>query len=203
MSAPPVTNGTLTAVAGVTLATSATATGFGIGDATFDLDVYTDPGTRANTAYLLELTGPTADSPGSFNLYPLDLGSGRTTLLGNIIGRVGLRFTNIAAAPAPGLSVWTGAVSTDWGTPGNWGTTLVPTSGTDVFIPGPGAAVPRQPTVSNAQQARAVVFGAVDTGLPTVLTTADGGTLNYQVVANLLFQPGRHALRELLLNIFL
>ncbi|WP_198172515.1 DUF4394 domain-containing protein [Hymenobacter ginkgonis] len=178
VSAPPITNGTLTAVAGVTLAASATATSFGIGDATFDLDVFTDPNTRINTAYLLELTGPTAGSPGSSNLYTLDLGSGRATLLGNIIGRVGLRFTNIAAAPTPGLSLWTGAVSTDWGTPGNWSTNLVPTSGVDVFIPGPGATVPRQPTVSNAQQARSVVLGAGDTGLPAVLTTADGGTLS-------------------------
>jgi hypothetical protein len=43
-------------------------------------------------------------------------------------------YSLVIAAPAAAL--WTGAVSTDWFTAGNWSTGLVPTASTDVTIPG-------------------------------------------------------------------
>ncbi len=171
------TNGTLTAVGNLTL--TGTSGTFGIGDSNFDEDIYTDPSTKQNTAYLLELTGPTAGSKGSSNLYSLNLGTGNATLLGNITGGTPIRFINIAAAPAPAPYVWTGKVDTNWGTAGNWSTNMVPTSSIDVFIPGSDPVnVPNQPTVSNAQQARSVVLSTGSTGSPAVLTLASGGTLS-------------------------
>lgn len=172
-----VTTGTLTAQANISL--TGTSGTFGIGDANFDLDIYTDPTTKQNSAYLFELTGPTAGSKGSSNLYSLNTSTGNAVRLGNIVGASVLRYTNIAAAPAPAPDVWTGAVSTDWATPGNWSTGMVPTSGVDAFIPGPSASVPNQPTVSGtAQQVRSVALGVGDTGQPAVLTLASGGTLS-------------------------
>jgi hypothetical protein len=47
-----------------------------------------------------------------------------------------------------GTSTWTGSVSTDWGTAGNWGPVGVPTLGTDVVIP-TGPTGGRFPTISS------------------------------------------------------
>jgi hypothetical protein len=171
------TNGTLTAISKLTL--TSTKGSYGIGDSNFDVDIYTDPSIKQNTAYLLELTGPTAGSVGSSNLYTLNLANGNATLLGNIIGGTPIRIINIAAAPASAPSIWTGKVDTNWGTAGNWSTNMVPTASIDVFIPGSDPVnVLRQPTVSDAQQARSLVLSTGSTGNSAVLTLATGGTLS-------------------------
>jgi len=177
-SQTPASSGTLTTVAGITLTTSGT---YGIGSADLDLDIFTDAGSQParNFAYLLELTDKLSSRPGTANLYNFDLSTGNAVRINNIIsGQIPLRFTNIAAAPANPPAVWTGAVSTDWGTANNWNPAGVPGAGTDVFIAGPGPAVLRQSTVSNAQQARTVILSTGAQGTPAVLTTTAAGTLN-------------------------
>ena len=176
-SLTPSASGTLTTLAGITLTTSGT---YGISSADFDLDIFTDqtkPG-APNTAYLLELTDRFSGKPGTANLYNFNLSTGNAVRIDNIISgtTAPLRFTNIAAAPANPPYVWTGAVSTNWDTPGNWNTNAVPGDATNVFIPGPGPAVRNQPTVNNSQQARTVILDAAGPQGPAVLTLA--GTLN-------------------------
>ncbi|MEJ7667113.1 MAG: DUF4394 domain-containing protein [Hymenobacter sp.] len=159
----PAASGVLTATDSIKVKASPTATAYGIGSANFDLDIFTDAGYQPvrNNAYLLELTEPLANSAGASNLYNFDLQTGFAVRIGNIApGGGALRFTNIAAAPANPPFVWTGAVSTNWDTPGNWNTNAIPGDATNVFIPGPSSAVPNQPTVNNSQQARTVILDA-------------------------------------------
>ncbi|SFQ31775.1 DUF4394 domain-containing protein [Hymenobacter arizonensis] len=135
-----------------------------------EFDIFTDltnPATPTNTGFLAaSLTGTTTD-----NLYTIDLASGATSLLGRVGN--GSALTGLAAflTPAPvvvaGLT-WTGAVSTDWGTAGNWSPAQVPTAADNVTIPD----VANDPVVSNAQQANGVTLASGAT-----LTTANGGTL--------------------------
>ena len=157
----PAASGTLTTVAPITLITSGR---YGIASADLDLDIFTDAGYQParNNAYLLELTDKFSGKPGTANLYNFDLKSGDAVRIDNIISgtTAPLRFTNIAAAPANPPYVWTGAVSTNWDTPGNWNTNAVPGDATNVFIPGPGLLVRNQPTVNNSQQARTVILDA-------------------------------------------
>lgn len=63
--------------------------------------------------------------------------------------------------PPPPDGSWTGAVSTDWNTPGNWTNNVLPTDGIDVIIP---AGVPRMPILSGS-------------GAANALTVATGATL--------------------------
>ena len=177
----PITTGTLTAQARLLLNGPTDNAMADIRSANFDLDIYTDAISGQNTAYLFELTRPTTGSNGSSNLYTLNLQSGIATRLGNLIGGTTLRYTNIAASLSPAPYVWTGALSTDWNTAGNWSTNMVPNAGIDVFIPGLGPTVPNQPTVSSggpAKEARSIVLGAGTTGQASTLTLASGATLN-------------------------
>ena len=190
-SQTPASSGTLTTVAGITLTSSGT---YGIGSADLDLDIFTDAGAQParNFAYLLELTDKFSSRPGTANLYDFDLSTGNAVRINNIIsGQIPLRFTNIAAAPANPPAVWTGAVSTDWGTANNWNPAGVPGTGTDVFIAGLGPAVLRQPTVSNGQQARTVILSTGAQGTPAVLTATTAGTLS--VAGDFLNADGRLA----------
>ncbi|GAB2941268.1 hypothetical protein GCM10027048_02170 [Hymenobacter coalescens] len=135
-----------------------------------DFDVFSDltnPAAPANSAFLVAApTGSTTD-----NLYTLDLTSGAASLVGRVGS--GSNLTGLAAflTPGPVISAgltWTGAVSRDWGTAGNWTPAQVPTATDNVTIPD----VVNDPEVSNAQQANNVVLASGAT-----LTTAPGGTL--------------------------
>ena len=134
-----------------------------------DFDIFNVSSTSTNTAYISVNAGASPND----QLYTIDLVTGATVLkgtIGNGGDALGLAVF-ISTASGTGIT-WTGAVSTDWGTAGNWSSNTVPTANSDVTIPGPSSSVPNQPTVSNAQQAR---FVALTTG--AVLTTANGGTL--------------------------
>ncbi|GAB3835807.1 DUF4394 domain-containing protein [Hymenobacter jeollabukensis] len=135
-----------------------------------DFDIYSDlsnPAVPANSAFL-------AASPSGLstdNLYTVDLSSGAAFSVGRIGS--GTNLTGLAAFLTPGPVIaagltWTGAVSTDWGTAGNWSPAQVPTATDNVTIPD----VANDPVVSNAQQAANITLASGAT-----LTTADGGTL--------------------------
>ncbi len=59
--------------------------------------------------------------------------------------------------PPSGSLVWTGAVSTDWNTAGNWSTSTVPTGVDDVTVP---SAPVNQPSVSTSCSARNLTVNA-------------------------------------------
>ena len=131
-----------------------------------DFDIFNVASTSTNTAFLSVNAGASPND----RLYTVDLATGAATLKetigsgGDVLGLA----VFISTASGTGIT-WTGLVSTDWGTAGNWSSNTVPTANNDVTIPG---GTPNQPTVSNAQQAR---FVTLTTG--AVLTTANGGTL--------------------------
>lgn len=135
-----------------------------------DFDIYSDlttPATPANSAFMAAAgSGLSTD-----NLYTVDLSSGAASSLGRIGS--GSNLTGLAAFLTPGPVIaagltWTGALSTDWGTAGNWSPAQVPTLTDNVTIPD----VANDPVVSNAQQAAGVTLASGAT-----LTTANGGTL--------------------------
>jgi hypothetical protein len=153
----PPNNGTLVAVGGSGLTPPATPDGS-------DFDIFNTPGTTTNTAFLAVNAGASTDD----NLYTVNLTTGAATLKG-LIGTGG-NVTGLAAYIAVGTGLtWNGSSSSDWGTAANWTPNQVPTASNDVTIPG---GTPNNPTVSNAQQARAVTLTT-----SAVLTTANGGTL--------------------------
>jgi len=136
-----------------------------------DFDIYADLANAAsptNTGYLVAApTGTTAD-----NLYTIDLGSGTASLVGRIGS--GSNLTGLAAflTPGPVIAVgltWTGAVSTDWGTAGNWSPAQVPTATDNVTI----LDVANDPVVSGTQAANALALASGAT-----LTLADASVLN-------------------------
>jgi hypothetical protein len=162
-----------------------------------DMDVYFDPTTRQNIAYLVEITDERPSGYNASNLYSLDLTTGQASRIGNIIPSqagpfnpnaplVPIDVYDIAAAITAPL-IWSGFVSDEWNNAGNWVPQRVPTSADDVFIPGtytPGPTLlastfpgttptPNQPTVRSGQQANSV---ALNTG--ATLTLVTGGTLN-------------------------
>ena len=84
---------------------------------------------------------------------------------------------------------WTGAMSTDWGTAGNWNNNAVPTSATNVSIP----VTANQPVVTGAQTCAnlslspsATLTLATNTTPATVLTTT--GTVNLASTSTLVQQ---------------
>jgi len=79
------------------------------------------------------------------------------------------------------LASWTGKVSSDWGTAGNWNNNVVPSATTNVQI---GISpFTNQPTVNNNQQIHNLTFGG---RIPVTLTVNSGNTLavSGQVVQN-------------------
>ncbi|WP_165903855.1 DUF4394 domain-containing protein [Hymenobacter gummosus] len=135
-----------------------------------DFDIYSDltnPSSPANAAFLAASgSGLSTD-----NLYMVDLATGAASSVGRIGS--GTNLTGLAAFLTPGPVIaagltWTGALSTDWGTAGNWSPAQVPTATDNVTIPD----VTNDPVVSNAQQAASVALTSGAT-----LTTANGGTL--------------------------
>ncbi|RAK70533.1 DUF4394 domain-containing protein [Hymenobacter edaphi] len=135
-----------------------------------DFDIYSDLSTPSSPTNAAFLAAAATGSP-SDNLYSVDLNGGNATSLGRIGS--GSNLTGLAAFLTPGPVItagltWTGAVSTDWGTAGNWSPAQVPTATDNVTIPD----VANDPVVSNAQQAANITLASGAT-----LTTANGGTL--------------------------
>jgi len=134
-----------------------------------DFDVFSDlttPATPINSAFL------TATPSGmSFdNLYTVDLTAGTVTLLDRIGN--GSNLSGVAAVPTPDANAitWTGNVSADWGTVGNWSPNRVPTATDNVTIPN---GRPNQPNVTSAQQANNLTLTS-----GASLSTAPGGVLS-------------------------
>ncbi|MCI1188463.1 DUF4394 domain-containing protein [Hymenobacter sp. DH14] len=136
-----------------------------------DFDIYSDLSNAAlpgNAAFLAAgASGSSTD-----NLYTVDLTAGNASLVGRIGS--GTNLTGLAAFLTPGPTIaagltWTGAVSTDWGTAGNWSPAQVPTATDNVTIPD----VANDPVVTGNQLANAVTL---NTG--AVLTLADGSVLS-------------------------
>ena len=137
-----------------------------------EFDIYSDlanPTSPVNSAFAVAATGSsTADG-----LYSVSLSTGAFTPLGQIGN--GSNLSGVAAflTPGPVIAVsdltWTGAVSTDWGTPGNWSPAQVPTAANNVIIPD----VANDPVVTGTQLANAVTLNSGAT-----LTLADAAVLN-------------------------
>ena len=70
---------------------------------------------------------------------------------------------------APGVSIWTGAISTDWANAGNWNCGGIPTTTSEVVIPN---AVPNYPVINLNVEIKKIT---VNTG--ATVTTATGFTL--------------------------
>ena len=143
-----------------------------------DFDIYSDlsnPAVPANAAFLAASgSGLSID-----NLYTVDLTSGNATSVGRIGS--GTNLTGLAAflTPGPVIAVglvWTGAVSTDWGTAGNWSPAQVPTATDNVTIPD----VANDPVVSSNQLANALTLttGAVLTLADLSVLTVSGNITN-------------------------
>jgi hypothetical protein len=130
-----------------------------------DFDIFNTRGTTTNVGYLAVAPAGTSFD----NLYTLSLTTGAPTLVG-LIG-TGSNLSGMAVFIQPSTQLtWNGSVSTDWGTAANWTPNRVPDSSDDVLIPG---GTPREPSVSNAQEARIVTINAGAT-----VTTANGGNLS-------------------------
>ena len=90
---------------------------------------------------------------------------------------------------APCSSEWTGAVSTDWNTAGNWCDNTVPTAGSNVVIDTPNPAVINNDvgiaSITLGADANLTVNGSLEVG---DMTVAAGGSLVVANDANL-FQP--------------
>ena len=147
-----------------------TGSGISVGPGV-DFDIYADitnPASPTNTGFIVAApTGTAAD-----NLYTIDLTTG-TASAGMRVGN-GSNLTALAAFLMPGPVIaagltWTGAVSTDWGTPGNWSPMQVPTAADNVTIPD----VANDPVVTGSQLANGVTL---NTG--AILTLADGSVLS-------------------------
>ena len=63
-------------------------------------------------------------------------------------------FDEVNQVAQPYTANWTGSVSTDWNTAGNWSTNAVPTSTTEVIIP---AGRPRYPLLQNTTTVKSVL----------------------------------------------
>ncbi|SFQ50730.1 DUF4394 domain-containing protein [Hymenobacter arizonensis] len=118
-----------------------------------DLDIYSQPGTVNNTAFLAVAPNGTTTND---RLYNLNLDNGSVLDIGQI-GR-GTNVTGIAVViQTATVLTWNGSVSSDWGTAANWTPSVVPTNINDTVIPG---GTPNQPTVTTNQITRALTLEA-------------------------------------------
>jgi hypothetical protein len=182
-------DGILNPVAPVTFQTNTNASFFPLTSPTIglDVDIYYDRSSNSNLSYLVEAryTDPAnkdinnggTGNQFSSNLWALDLQTGKAVGR-NIFGRVPIFISNIAAMNALTL-VWTGAVSSDWQTAGNWFPNQVPTTADDVFIAGTGTQVGPGLTVANQPIITATTSVARSLTLDNdaVLTNADNSVL--------------------------
>ncbi|MDO7886212.1 DUF4394 domain-containing protein [Hymenobacter cheonanensis] len=183
-------DGILNPVAPVTFQTNTNPNFFPLTSPTIglDVDVYYDRSSSSNLSYLVEARYSDKDNKDinnggtgnqfSSNLWALDLQTGKAVGR-NIFGQVPIFISNIAAMNALTL-VWTGAVSSDWQTPGNWFPNQVPTTADDVFIAGtgtlvgPGLIVANQPIIT----ATTSVARSLTLDNSAVLTSANGSLLS-------------------------
>jgi hypothetical protein len=109
-----------------------------------------------------------------------DIGTGITVNISGLtiqgIGASNYSFTQpttTANIISVGIAIWTGSISTNWNTPGNWNTGMVPAPTSDVVI----ASAPNQPMLSTSTQLAdlTINFGATLTisGSPTFTVTGD------------------------------
>jgi hypothetical protein len=84
-----------------------------------------------------------------FNTESIDV-RGETRIQGGMIDRGAYEWTS-GVDPALHLFTWTGVISTDWNTPGNWTSNAVPGPSDDVYIPD----VPNDPVVNQSLSAPA------------------------------------------------
>jgi hypothetical protein len=75
--------------------------------------------------------------------------------------------------PAAPPFIWTGSVSTDWNTPGNWSTNVVPKAGDDVIIP----VVTTHYPVVNESPATPAVCNNLTIASGAIVTIATGKAL--------------------------
>ena len=186
----PPNDGVLTPVNPVTFRTNSNPNFFPLTSPTVgvDLDVFYDASSRSNVAYLVEarysdpanqdVNNGTTGNRFSSNLWAFNLQTGQAVGR-NIFGQIPVFISNIAAMNALTL-VWTGQVSSDWQTAGNWYPNQVPTPSDDVFIAGngtlvgPGITVVTQPIVTaTTSVARNLTL---DNG--ALLTNANGSQLS-------------------------
>jgi hypothetical protein len=186
----PPNDGVLNPVNPVKFRTNSNATFFPLTSPTIglDLDVFYDASSRSNLAYLVEarysdsdnrdINNGTTGNQFSSNLWAFNLQTGQAVGR-NIFGQIPVFISNIAAMNALTL-VWTGQVSSDWQTAGNWYPNQVPTPSDDVFIAGngtlvgPGITVATQPIVT----ATTSVARNLTLDNDAVLTNANGSQLS-------------------------
>ena len=137
------------------------------------LDIYFDPATASNTGYVTEVTLRPNGAYAS-NTYRLNLATGVATLLGNtvpgsLVVNFEVRDLAVAPSPPPPTITWTGTLSDDWRTPGNWSPARVPSLANKVVVPG---GTLFQPAIATPQQSADFTLGPGAT-----LTTNPGGTL--------------------------
>jgi trimeric autotransporter adhesin len=124
-------------------------------DRSVDLDILYSASGPSNTAFLTaNVNGANPEAATFDNLYTVNLGNGSTTLVGRIGGGIAIRDI---ALRLPTLVSWTGAVSTNYNTAGNWSNNQVPTTATAILIP---SEPVNQPTLTGAGAAGAVVINA-------------------------------------------
>ncbi len=183
-------DGILTPVNPVTFRTNSNPNFFPLTSPTVgvDLDVFYDVSSSSNVAYLVEarysdpanqdINNGSSGNRFSSNLWAFNLQTGQAVGR-NIFGQIPVFISNIAAMNALTL-VWTGQVSSDWQTAGNWYPNQVPTSNDDVFIAGNGTLV--GPGITVAQQPIVTATTSVARNLTldnnAVLTNANGSQLS-------------------------
>jgi hypothetical protein len=183
-------DGILTPVAPVKFKTNSNPNFFPLTSPTIglDLDVFYDVSSSSNIAYLVEarysdaanqdINDGTGGNRFSSNLWAFNLQTGQAVGR-NIFGQLPVFISNIAATNALTL-VWTGAVSSDWQTAGNWFPNQVPTTADDVFIAGTGTLVGSGLIVANQPIITATTSVARSLTLDNdaVLTNANGSLLS-------------------------
>lgn len=186
----PPNDGVLTPVNPVTFRTNSNPNFFPLTSPTvgLDLDVFYDASSSSNLAYLVEarysdpanqdINNGTSGNRFSSNLWAFNLQTGQAVGR-NIFGQIPVFISNIAAMNALTL-VWTGQVSSDWQTAGNWYPNQVPTANDDVFIAGNGTLVGPGITVANQPIVTATTSVARNLTLDNnaLLTNANGSQLS-------------------------
>ncbi|MBF9221456.1 T9SS type A sorting domain-containing protein [Hymenobacter ruricola] len=154
--------------------TAVTITGTNLTDATGF--AFNGTGTTGFTTPASDLTATVA--------VPTGAGTGPASLSAATLPRYNGPVFTVTATTAV---TWTGAVSTDWATAGNWSPAVVPTTGLDVTIP---AAPANQPVVSGAQGSRNLTVAAGARLTLAANATLGVGSLGSGTTSNLLLGSG-------------
>ncbi len=137
-------------------------------DRSVDLDILYNVSGPSNTAYLTaNVAGANPEAATFDNLYTVNLGTGSATLLSRIGGGIAIRDL---ALRLPVVATWTGALSINYNTAGNWSPNQIPTTATPIVIP---SEPINQPTLTGTGGAAAVI---INTG--ATLSLAANATFN-------------------------